>query len=332
MNKGASSTQVLNESLQDLAQMFNAPSAWLFLCNPTEDIDLLSSYNLPLFLLENSTAFDDEARACLEIHQKDEPKLAQVISAAGLAQANPLDTNGLTHYLSIPLINHQQIIGVLNLAYSQAPQISQTEQQALAMLGQDVGILLEIFHLQEEAQVYATQNAFMVLIARTMSERLDLNAILALSLEQAVPLLNASGGDIWLLSADEQWLELASSLSNISSNPPITRRAKGQGLIGWVAEQGQPLHINQNLVDDSRFDPRVDRQKDIATSSLLAVPLRHREETIGVIAIYNKRGTPFANPDTVLLRGIASLTASAIANAQLLQELRDYADQPRVLY
>ncbi len=326
MNREGASAQVLKQSLKKLAQIFNAPSAWLFLCDSTADINLLSSYNLPPLLHQNATILNDEARLCLKLHQQDQSSMPRVISAS-----NWQDTNGLTHYLSLPLNGHRHLIGVLNLAYTEAPQISRTKEQALAMLGRDIGILLEVFHLQEEAQTYAIQNAFMVLIARTISEHLDLNTILSLSLEQAVPLLNASGGAIWLFSTDGQWLELVSSLTT-SSNHLLSRRAKGQGLVGWVADHGQPLRIDKNPAGDPRFDPRLDKIEGVATYSLLAVPLRHRGAIIGVLAIHNKHGIHFANPDMVLLEGVASLTASAIANARLMQELRDYAGQQRALY
>ncbi len=332
MNKGVSQIQVLNQSLKDIAQIFNAPAVCLFLADSRGHVNLLGSYNLPPFLQQNPTILDEEGKLCLNVHHLGE-MIPQIIPVSELVRANQQTHNELTHYLSIPLNCQQQLIGILNLAYTKPPQISQTEQRTLVMLAQDLGTLLKLFHLQEEAQMYAAQNAFMVLMARTMNERLDLNTILALSLEQAVPLLNASGGEIWLLTTDdEQALELVSALSATPVNHSLTQRPKAQGLIGWVAEYNQSLHTKGIANNDPRFDPRVDRINGTAAYSLLAVPLRHHETTIGVLAMYNNCATPFTNPDSALLEGIANLTAPAIANARLMQELRDHADQQRALY
>jgi GAF domain-containing protein len=330
MNKGVSATKVLYQSLERLARKFSAPSAWVLTLEPDEELNLLSRYNLPSFLDQDSI-FNAEIKHCLEFHREKANGGPKIIASEPLAQADKADTNGLAYYLSIPLRSQRRLIGLLNLIYPAPPKMSRAEKRALTRLGQDMGMLLEVFYLQKEAQIYATQNAFMVLIARTINERLDLNTILSLALEQAVPLLNASGGDIWLPSSDGQGLEMASSLS-MTSNRQLTRRARGQGLVGWVAEQGQALRINHDLAGDTRFDPQVDLIKGKASYSLLAVPLHHREHTIGVLTVYNKGGIPFSNPDRVLLESIAGLTASAIANARLVQELRDYADQQHALY
>lgn len=186
-------------------------------------------------------------------------------------------------------------------------------------------------HLGEKTQLQAAQNAFLVLLARLINERLDLNTTLSLTLELTVPLLNATGGDIWLFSTNNQWLDLASSLRSRFSKDRTIRRAKGQGLIGWVAEQGRALHIDIPT-DDPRFDPQVDQIGETTKYALVAVPLYHHETTIGVLSVHNENCLSFTNQDEVLLEGVASLTTSTIENARLMQELRDYADQQRVLY
>jgi GAF domain-containing protein len=332
MSKGYPPLKVLNQSLADLVQIFNAVSAWMFLLDPAQEIELICSYELPPLFNQNPDILNEEIKKCLKIHQQFGADTAQVISSSRLVQADQEDGQGLSHYLSVPLKGHQHLIGVVNLIYREAPQISRIEKQALTMLSQDMGILLEMFHLQEETQVYATQNAFMVLIARTISEHLDPTATLSLTLEQTVPLFNASGGGIWLLVNNGRWLKLASSLSSPYSQRPLADRARGQGLVGWVVEHNQPLNIGEALASDPRFDPEIDQIEGLSDYSFLAVPLRHRDTTIGVLATYREHRTPFTDADTILLEGIASLTASAIANARLMQDLRDYAAQQRVLY
>jgi GAF domain-containing protein len=333
MNSGPSPTDILNRGIKSLAEIFNAPSAWLFWFDPDkEGVSLSGSYNLPPILGDHKT-MQQEAMACMEMLQKmgGDSNMPQVIPCRTLGAVSPAEANGLTHHLSIPLDTGERPVGILNLGYAHPPQISRAEKRMLTILGQDIAILLEMFRLHQETQLHATEIGFMVLLARMISERLDLNTTLSLTVEQAVTLLNASGGDIWLLNADRQWLELASSLTSPFANPHGGRRAQGQGLIGWVTEQGQSLHTNRPGTDP-RFDPHVDQIEEGADYCILAVPLRHHTAVIGALAIHSRADRPFTNRGAVLLEGIASLAASAIANARLIYELRDYADQQRALY
>ena len=332
LKQGLMSTNTWEQGLVNLSKVFKAASAWVFLVDKVNEKTILAGgYNLPPLLAQNEHNLYEEIDAFFQMLNQTEGKTFDEVVGPYKVWPGRADTNGLTHHILIPLHNDKRLLGVLTLAYSYLPILSKFEKQTLTILGQSLGVLLEMQRIQEETQGYATQNAFMVLIARTISERLNLSAILSLTLEQVVPLLNASGGDIWLLSKDNMHLDLTSSLSSPLAHRQYVRRLKDQGLIGWVAQQNKSLYTIDPL-DDARCDPDVDQLRDIANYSLVAVPLRHRGYVIGVLAVYNKQRTPFANHDAILLEGIASLTASAIANAQMLQEIRDNADQRRILY
>jgi signal transduction histidine kinase len=97
--------------------------------------------------------------------------------------------------------------------------------------------------------------------------------------------------------------------------------AMGQGIAGWVAQHGHPL-----LVPDARADPRwypdVDTDTEFETKSILCVPMKARDETIGVIEILNPLdGRQFTTDDVQLCESIATLAVIAIENAQLYKEL-----------
>lgn len=332
LKQGVTSPDVWERGLKRLSAIFQASAAWVFLLDATNERTVLAGgYNLPPLLARPEVELYREIEAFFSHLVQLEPQTSlDLIGPYAAWPAGP-ETNHLAQHVIVPLHSRRQLLGLLTLAYQEPPLFSKFERHTLKLIGQSLGILLEMRRIQEETQMYATQNAFMVLIARTISERLDLEAILSLTLEQIVPLLNASGGDLWLLAEDNDMLELTSSLASPWAHHPAQRRTKGQGLIGWVAEHGLSLYTATPLEDD-RSDRRFDHWTEHENYSLLAVPLNHRQRVIGVLAVYNRHGLPFSHRDTLLLEGIASLTASAIANARLLQELRQHADQRRVLY
>lgn len=300
----------LDQGVQQIAQLFHATSAWMVTLNRhTHTIDTMGSYNLPLVFQNQPDILARETRRCLELI-KAQAHL-RFVKCEFSAQA--LAKNGLKHSLSIPLYGSQHLLGVLNLAYPQVPTIRAVERRALTMLGQNLGILLEMSKLQEEMQSQATQTGFMVLIAHLIGQQSDMAQILAVTLEQTLSLLQAGRGEIWLVSDDGAWLELTASLSESLHPPDKTYQPLYEGLLGIVVRHNEARH----------FD---------LPQPTIAVPLRHHDSLLGVLALYNTPPARFTNQDAVLLEGIASLTASAVANAQHLVELQDYAAQQRVLY
>lgn len=211
--------------------------------------------------------------------------------------------------------------------YLLAP-LSQSEIQSRVLLPlQSISIIRN----QEETQIYAIQAAFFVLISQLVGEQSDLKTILSQTLGQVVTLMDAWASEIWLYSKDQLCLDLISSLIPPLSARRPARRVKGQGLIGWVADQGKPLCLNISR-KDSRFDQKVDLLDGKDRYAILAVPMKHQRAAIGVLAVYLRPPRSFSDNDATLVGGLANLLASAISNAQAIQVLQSYAEQQRTLY
>lgn len=105
-----------------------------------------------------------------------------------------------------------------------------------------------------------------------------------------------------------------------------------QGIAGWVLEHAAPA-----VVSDVRGDPRfygsIDRSSGFQTRSMLAVPLRIRDKTIGVVEAINKQGDAgFSERDQELAEALAAQAAIAIDNARLYQKLADALVESRMSY
>jgi GAF domain-containing protein len=316
----------LNQQLAQLADSFDASCAWLLLTPPDHPPGLAGCYNMPPQFQPDSPELIAGVKAWLkEFRQADKglPRLTE----------HPAAYSGCSHCLAVPLTSARRLppVGLLNLGYLSPPRLNRLQNQLLTFLGQSLGTVLDALALQQETQWHAAQNVFMVLLARLISTRHNLKTVLSLTLEQVIPLLNARGGVIWLMSADGRRLELTSSLMTGLPRTVLTHRLAGAGLIGWVAHHNHPLLI-QIPTTDPRFDPNLDTLPGISGYSLLAIPLHHQDATIGVLAVYGSGSSSFSRQDMSMLEGIGSLTASAVATARLVQELRDYANQQHTLY
>ncbi|MCI0782637.1 MAG: GAF domain-containing protein, partial [Chloroflexi bacterium] len=94
-----------------------------------------------------------------------------------------------------------------------------------------------------------------------------------------------------------------------------------QGILGAAARTNTFV-----LVDDAQSDPRwdstADRTTGYTTRSILATPIRRRDELLGVLEVLNKRGSPrFTEIDGRLLEVVANQAAIAIENARLFEQM-----------
>lgn len=110
--------------------------------------------------------------------------------------------------------------------------------------------------------------------------------------------------------------------------------AKGEGIVGWIAENGQPLII-EDVSRDTRFSSAIDKISGFRTESIIGVPLKQKGKVIGVIELINKLdGQNFTPLELQLLTTIADLAAIAIDKAFYMRELKRiaYIDQLTGLY
>lgn len=103
-----------------------------------------------------------------------------------------------------------------------------------------------------------------------------------------------------------------------------TRRiARGEGLIGAVAQSGESI-----LIPDARQDPRVPRHAldFLSIRSLLLVPLRIHRGTLGVLALANRdEAGAFTETDRNLIQALADQASAALHYASL----REHLDEKR---
>jgi len=107
---------------------------------------------------------------------------------------------------------------------------------------------------------------------------------------------------------------------------------KGQGIAGWVVENERPVIVD-DVEEDPRFFPGVDKMSGFQTRSILAVPLKAKGKIIGVLEVLNKSdGTTFSEEDALLLTIFSEQAAMAIENARLYEELKLQAEETRRMH
>lgn len=151
-------------------------------------------------------------------------------------------------------------------------------------------------------------------VGHVATTSLDLGDILARSADAVLSVTGADAVEVWLLDGDH--IDLA--MHRGSQSVAFSERARldrGEGLPGAAASAPEAF-----LIDDLATDPRVARPaiREAGFAAYWAVPLRHREETLGAIGIASRSADEAADQTRLaFLTGIAERVASAVANSRL---------------
>jgi diguanylate cyclase (GGDEF)-like protein len=89
---------------------------------------------------------------------------------------------------------------------------------------------------------------------------------------------------------------------------------RGEGILGWVVDQAQPVRI-----DDAESDPRwiAPKNQGFPIRSIMAEPLWSSGEVIGVLSVTSKHAAAFKEEDQLLLRLLANCSSPPIERARL---------------
>lgn len=134
----------------------------------------------------------------------------------------------------------------------------------------------------------------------------DLARVMTHVVEQMLPLMSAEGAAIEFAEGDEM---VYRAVSGVAKRSLGLRLPRARSLSGLCVAQGHTLRA-----DDTERDPRVDRNacRAIGIRSMLVMPLRHQETTVGVLKVMSAQPGWFLDDDSTLLELLSGLIASAM--------------------
>jgi diguanylate cyclase (GGDEF)-like protein len=150
-------------------------------------------------------------------------------------------------------------------------------------------------------------------LTRSLTSSFDLDTILRTILEHMERTIEA---DLWtLLMLDDSKQELYYAIAAGGEHEALRglRVKVGEGVAGWVAQHGETL-----IIPESDHDPRLTDDRSVnlkKVRSVIAMPLRGRKGTHGVIEIFNPRADRLSDYIIAFLHILADHAAIAIENA-----------------
>lgn len=231
-------------------------------------------------------------------------------------QALPEDT--YESFLSVPLINNGELIGVINIHHKPKYTHSADEIALISFIGEQMGGAIAKSKFEQRSESAARRMEALAGLARTMAEDNYLDRILQTISEMMAETLDAPVCSIMLVDEDRR--ELVISAARCSSPEYLHKMPLKieDSLIGRVVREGRPIMI-PNVVEEKQYRyPELARKTGLA--SLLSVPLITREKVIGTINIYSREVRPFSEDEMGFVNVVAGQAAIAIENARLMSE------------
>ncbi len=160
-------------------------------------------------------------------------------------------------------------------------------------------------------------------LGKAITSSLQLDQVLRTIMEKINEVLRPDTWSLLLMDQEKQELYFEIATGTGAGALRDVRVPVGQGIAGWVAKSGEAVVV-PDTSKDSRFFAQVDEKTKMETRSIVAVPVRFREQSLGVIELINCVGPEgFSSRDMALLEALADYAAIAIENARHVNRIHE---------
>ena len=175
--------------------------------------------------------------------------------------------------------------------------------------------------LQESLKKKLKELSALYEVGKTITSTLHSDKVLKLITRKAASIMNASGCSLRLLNKSKEYLVLKCAFGLDSNAFKLKKSLKvGESIAGRVVKTGVSCIVGDLQNEKKYSHPYLAKQKKLR--SLMTVPLRQRDQTIGVLSVYNKNKHKYTDEDVRLLSLFASQASIAIENARLYEQAR----------
>lgn len=230
---------------------------------------------------------------------------------------------GIKSILVVPVRIQGKLIGALSIYTGEVRNFTEHDIEFLSILAEEGGIAIENARLVE--QIRNSSRIFLELGAQITASN-DIKSILGKLTEDVAKAIRVKAATIRLLDERRTSLRLAASYglseNYLKKGPISAEKSITQAL------QGKPV-----VVKDASKDSGVqyrDEKKEEGIVTILCVPIKSREEVIGVLRLYSATPRDFTEDEIQFVTALANIGGVAIQNmeyqAMLQSDLKDLRD------
>lgn len=156
-------------------------------------------------------------------------------------------------------------------------------------------------------------------VTAAVSSRMDLESTLQICLDSVLNIMDGAGGGIMLLDPQTQTLSYHVHHNLSTAFTEGIRLKLGEGIAGKVAQSGKPVLVEDVLTLPDTARPDLVSKEGIR--ALLSIPLRARDNVVGVMNITSDLPRRFTERDKHFLYAIGDLIGAGIMLTKLYEQL-----------
>jgi HD-GYP domain-containing protein (c-di-GMP phosphodiesterase class II) len=220
----------------------------------------------------------------------------------------------------------QQFRGINTLLMNVVDSLSRSGNPIVSTALQDITRLSQSLLMLEQGvqdQLRLKQNQLRALmsVGQVMNSSLGLQRVLEEVMDSLISLMRAERGFLMLRESNgELTVRIARGIAHINLDGEAFKVSRS--VVRKVVESNSPV-----LTTNAQADPRFDAQMSVAMyqlRSILCVPLKLKDELIGVLYVDNRAHSGiFTENDLELISAFADQAAVAIDSARMFEDLQE---------
>jgi signal transduction histidine kinase len=222
--------------------------------------------------------------------------------------------------LAAPLTRSgNRVTGVLNLEATEPDAFTDEDERMVSALAALASVAVSMAEHHRREHELAT-------VAQELNREGDLSQKLSVFTDAAASIVRALDSSLFILQPDGRTLTLAASQGLLRAKVGEASYTVGEGLTGWVAQQGTPVRL-EDMADDPRWIGKHEEIPQDQVAGFLAVPVVDEEGKVeGVLRVLRDKTpkslpNPFDDEDERVLTTLASQVAVVLHRQRLLRRV-----------
>ncbi|MBN1978040.1 MAG: GAF domain-containing protein [Anaerolineae bacterium] len=321
--------QVLHAVARNVIELGDADDVYIFLHNPA---DGSLSFGTALWRSEPSAvsvqkqpdrftrAVLNSSRSLVINHAREHPYFA-LPEKKSLVESQRASVEAIAGF---PLLGTAGVVGVMVVTYLRPHIFGTDELRTLGLLASQAAVAITNARLYGETRQRLEELTMLHAVALAAASTLSVEEIAESVIAVVEQGLGFEHQKLYLVEEKHGMLELVGR--NAEAQGGLSKLPVGQGLVGWVAECGIGLRID-DVSQDARYLQTIP-----GIRSALVVPLAVGGRVIGVLQALSSYSGAFSADDERLFTTVARQLAVAIENARLYQETERRLAEVSMLY
>ncbi len=159
-------------------------------------------------------------------------------------------------------------------------------------------------------------------IGKILTSTFSIREVLRTIMEKVNTILQPKHWSLFILDKSKEELYFGIAQGDVASQLRGLRLKLGEGISGWVAQEGKSVLV-PDVRYDKRFSKRADQITSFVTKSIICVPMKTKDEVLGVIELVNtEEDKEFTSRDLNILLILADFAAIALENARIYKKIK----------